>query len=74
MGTQDLKGLPDGALLVVDSPPVIYDLEEHRSWEPRLRPVFEAPPGRFRFAITTLAIADVFTGPFKTGDDALARR
>ena len=74
MGTLDLTDLPDGALLLVDSSPVIYYVEEHPKWEPRFRPVFEAPRGRFRLAITTVAIAEVLTGPFKSGDEALARR
>ena len=30
--------------------------------------------GRLRFAITTITIAEVRTGPLKAGDDALARR
>ena len=74
MGTVDLSGLPDRALLLVDSSPVIYYIEEHPKWEPRFRPVFEAPHGRFRLAISTLAIAEVLTGPLKAGDEALARR
>ena len=38
-------------------------------------PLFEAhAAGRLRFAITTITIAEVLTGPMKTGDEALARR
>jgi hypothetical protein len=30
--------------------------------------------GRLRFAVTTITIAEVLTGPFQAGDDALAQR
>jgi predicted nucleic acid-binding protein len=30
--------------------------------------------GRVRFALTTITIAEVLTGPLQSGDDALARR
>ncbi len=75
MGTLDLEGLPEGALLLVDSAPLIYVVEAHPKWRPRFRPVFEAhEAGRFRLAITTIAIAEVLTGPLRSGDEALARR
>ena len=42
---------------------------------PRFRPLFDAhAAGRLRFAVTTLTIAEVLTGPLKLGDEALARR
>jgi predicted nucleic acid-binding protein len=75
MGTLDLEGLPEGALLLVDSAPLIYVVEAHQKWRHRFRPVFEAhEEGRFRLAITTIAIAEVLTGPLRSGDEALARR
>jgi predicted nucleic acid-binding protein len=75
MGTLNLEGLPAGALLLVDSAPVIYYAEIHPKWEPRFKPVFDAhEAGRFQLAITTIAIAEVLTGPLKSGDEALARR
>jgi predicted nucleic acid-binding protein len=71
----DLEGLPEGALLLVDSAPIIYMLEDHPAFMPRFRPLFDAhAAGRLRFAVTTLAIAEVLTGPLKAGDEALARR
>src|SRR5271170_2057217 len=71
----DLESLPEDALLLVDSAPIIYMLEGHPVLMPRFRPVFDAhAAGRLRFAITTLAIAEVLTGPLKAGDEALARR
>jgi|SRR5271165_1318127 len=71
----DLESLAEDALLMVDSAPIIYMLEGHPAFMPRFRPLFDAhAAGRLRFAVTTLAIAEVLTGPLKAGDEALARR
>jgi predicted nucleic acid-binding protein len=67
--------LPDRALVLVDSAPIIYVLERNSKLAPRFMPLFEAHArGRLRFAVTTIAIAEVLTGPLQAGDDALARR
>jgi predicted nucleic acid-binding protein len=67
--------LPDQALLLLDSAPIIHVLERHRTFEPRFRPLFEAQAvGRLRFAVTTITIAEVLTGPLRADDEALARR
>jgi predicted nucleic acid-binding protein len=67
--------LPEGALLLVDSAPIIYVLEGHPSFGPRFKPLFEAhADGRLRFAVTTITVAEVLTGPLQAGDDALAQR
>ena len=67
--------LPVDALILIDSAPVIYFLEGHRKFGPRFKPLFEAHAiGHLRFAITTIAIAEVMTGPLQSGDDALAQR
>ena len=71
----DLRELPEGALVLVDSAPVICFLEGHPKFAPRFRPLFEAHgAGQLRFAVTTIAIAEVLTGPLRAADDALARR
>lgn len=71
----DLRGLADGALLLVDTAPIIYVLEGHRSLAPRFRPLFDAhAAGHFRFAVSTITLAEVLTGPLQAGNDALARR
>ena len=71
----DLSDLPEGALILVDSAPVIYFLEGHPKFGPRFKPLFEAHgTGRLRFAVTTITIAEVLGGPLQAGDDALARR
>jgi predicted nucleic acid-binding protein len=71
----DLSNLPEGALVLVDSAPVIYFLEGHSKFGPRFKPLFEAHgTGRLRFAVTTITIAEVLGGPLQAGDEALARR
>src|SRR5690349_13387550 len=71
----DHGDLPDQALLLIDSPPIIYVLEGHPSFAPRFRSLFEAhAAGRLRFAVTTVTIAEVLTGPLKAGEEGLARR
>jgi len=67
--------LPEQALLLMDSAPIIYLLEDHPKFALRFRPLFAAhAAGRLRFAVTTLAIAEVLTGPLQAADEALARR
>jgi predicted nucleic acid-binding protein len=71
----DLSGLPQHALLLVDSAPIIYFLEDHPQFGPRFYPVFDAhSAGAVRFAISTITIAEVLGGPLQARDDALARR
>jgi predicted nucleic acid-binding protein len=71
----DLSNLPEQALLVVDSAPIIYFLEGHKTLGPRFKPLFEAhAAGHVRFAVTTITVAEVLTGPLQTRDEALARR
>jgi len=67
--------LPPGALVLVDSAPIIYFLEGHRKLGPRFKPLFAAhATGRLRFAITTITIAEVLTGPLQSSNEALVRR
>jgi predicted nucleic acid-binding protein len=71
----DFADLPEEALVLVDSAPIIYVLEGHRTLESRFRPIFDAhEAGRLRFAVTTVTIAEVLAGPFQAGDDVRARR
>ena len=75
MGALDVSGLPENALLLVDAAPIIYRLEQHPIFAQRFAPVFDLHrAGRVRFAITTITIAEVLAGPFKSGDEELARR
>jgi predicted nucleic acid-binding protein len=71
----DFADLPEDALVLIDSAPIIYFLEGHPKFGPRFKPLFEAHgTGHLRFAVTTITIAEVLTGALQAGDDALARR
>ena len=75
MGPIDFDDLPERALLLIDSAPIIYVLEDHPQFGPRFAPLFAAhASGRLRFAVTTITIAEVLVGPLRAGDDALAQR
>jgi|CXWL01.1.fsa_nt_gi predicted nucleic acid-binding protein len=75
MGSLALSDLPDGTLVLVDSAPIIYVLERHPKLAPRFQPLFERQSaGEIRFAVTTITIAEVLTGPLKSGEEALAKR
>ncbi len=75
MDPLDVAELPADALLLIDSAPIIYFLEGHPRFGPRFEPLFRAhAAGRLRFAVTTIAVAEVLTGPLQAADDALARR
>ena len=69
------KDIPPGAKIVVDSAPIIYLLEDHPVFAPQFVGLFEAEAaGKIQIAISTLTIAEVLTGPYRHGEDAIARR
>ncbi len=71
----DWEALPDSALLLVDTAPLIYHLENNEQYAPRFSGLFEqAAAGRLRIALTTITLAEVLAGPFARGRDALAAR
>lgn len=71
----DLSGLSEQPLLLVDTAPIIYWLEDHAKFGPRFQPLFEAHRnGDVRFAVTTITLAEVMAGPLQANDEALARR
>lgn len=75
MGPLNLSVFPERSLLLVDSAPIIYFLEGHARLAARFRPLFAAhAAGHLQLAVTTVAIAEVLTGPLQTGDEARARR
>src|SRR5437762_13466211 len=75
MGALTVNNLPAGTLLMMDSPPIIYVLEGHSKLAARFMPLFDAhAAGTLRFAVTTITVAEVLTGPFRASDEALARR
>ncbi len=75
MGSLAQSDLPDGSLVLVDSAPIVYVLEHDAKFAPRFRPLFERQDaGAIQFAVTTITIAEVLTGPLKEGEEALAKR
>ena len=61
--------------VVVDSAPLIYFLDGHPQFSSLFEGLFEAyDDGQLRIAISTIAIAEVLAGPFKNGQDVLAKR
>ena len=75
MESLDFGDLREEALLLIDSPPIIYILEDHPRFGPRFAPLFAAhAAGKLRFAVTTITVAEVLVGPLRAGDDALAQR
>lgn len=75
MGTVEIEDLPDQALLLIDSAPLIYHFEAHPRFGPRFRPIFEAhAAGRVRFAVTTITAVEVLTGSLRQGDVAGTHR
>lgn len=66
MGPLALDDLPEQALLLIDSAHIINVLEGHPKFGARFKPLFEAPAARrLRFAVTTITIAEVLTGPLQ---------
>lgn len=75
MGPVSLDGLPENALLLLDSAPIIYVLEQHTELGSKFRPLFEAQDqGLVRFAVTTITLAEVLVGPIRSGNELLAAR
>lgn len=68
-------GLCDGDLVVVDTAPLIYVLEDHVQFAPLFIGLFEAcERAQLRIAVTTISLAEVLVGPFNRGQEALAKR
>ncbi len=75
MGSLAQEDLPDGSLVLVDSAPIIYVLENAPGIAQRFRPLFERQgAGTIKFAVTTITIAEVLTGPLRAGEESVARR
>lgn len=75
MEALDAAALPAGALLLVDSAPIVYTLEGNARFAGRFAPMFERhAQGELVLAVTTITLAEVLAGPLKAGEEALARR
>jgi len=70
-----LDTLPTGALVLMDTAPIVHFLEAHPKVAKLFRPLFERhAAGELHFAVTTVSIAEVLTGPLQSGNEALAER
>ena len=68
-------GLVEGSLVVVDTAPLIYLLEDHPQFAPAFVGLFEAfERGHLQIAVSTISLAEVLVGPLRAGQDALAKR
>jgi len=75
MESLDSDALPTGALILVDSAPIIYTLEAHPKLAARYQRLFQRhADGEVTLAVTTVTLAEVLTGPSKFGEEALAKR
>ena len=71
----DAATLPRGALLLVDSVPIIYALEAHPKFAARYKLMFARHAAvELSLAATTITIAEVLIGPLGAGEEALAKR
>lgn len=67
--------LVDGALVLIDSAPIIYVLEDHPTLARRFQPIFDRHArGEIAFAVTAITIAEVLAGPLSIGDEPLVER
>lgn len=68
-----LEGIPHGAIVVVDSAPIIYFLENHAKFAERFAPFFDAAEsGELEVTISAITLAEVLTGPLQHGNELLA--
>jgi predicted nucleic acid-binding protein len=75
MDPVDADALPSGALVLVDSAPIIYTLDGNTKFARRFARIFERhAAGELKLAVTTVTIAEVLTGPLAKDDEALASR
>lgn len=75
MGALGFDDLPNGAVVLVDSAPIIYVLDSYPELGPRFAPLFDADAaGRLRIAIATITITEILTGAFRNGDVVRADR
>ena len=74
--TVDLLGkIPAGAIVTVDTAPIIYFLQDHPVFAPVFAPIFEAAErGELGIVISAITLTEVLTGPLKAGDEVSASR
>ena len=67
--------LPQGALVAIDTAPVIYLLERREPFADHFKPLFQRiQEGTLRGILSPITVAEVTAGPLAHGDDILAER
>jgi len=62
-----------GTVAGLDTAPLIYFIEEHPTYLPLLRPLFEAvDQAKLRVVTSVLTLTEVLVHPLRHGDGALA--
>jgi predicted nucleic acid-binding protein len=75
MDPLEVDSLPSGALLLIDSAPIIYVLEGHSKFAKRFDQLFVRHAlGEFELAVTTVTLSEVLSGPLSAGEEVLAKR
>ncbi len=75
MALRDIAELPGRGRVTVDTAPIVYVLEDHPEMGPRYAGFFDrAQASRYQLTISTITLAEVLTGPLRTGDETLARK
>ena len=70
-----IESLGEGALVLVDTAPIIYVLEGHPQFAARFAPLFARhEEGALQLAVTTVTLSEVLAGPLGEGEEAIARR
>ena len=71
----DLDRIPEGALLLLDSAPLIFLLEGRAGFAERYQPLIDAQAtGRVRFAVSVITLMEVMAGPLQKRQEVLAAR
>jgi predicted nucleic acid-binding protein len=71
----DLSRIPEGALLLLDSAPLIFLLEGRAGFAEKYQPMLGAQAsGKLRFAVSAITMIEVLAGPLQKRQEALAAR
>ena len=69
----DIGKLPRRGRVLVDTAPIIYFLEDHPKLSARFEDVFvRADAGDYELVISAITLAEVLTGPLRSGNERLA--
>lgn len=75
MSASLLDRIPRGAVVTLDTAPIIYYLQDHRVFAPVFAPLFEAADrGELGIVISAVTLTEVLTGPLQSKDEVLAAR